>query len=184
LIITDHPVGLTGSKPFTTWFEIFKPTHTTNTDEFLVAITITLAPFTRVADATEVVIMADHPIRAIPIVSTNFWIIALTHAPVINAFGIIATIAIRTAASIDFTAHVINAALSITAITVFATTLNNNLIFNATIGLFITHLTARTCAIVTAIHALIIHWHTDILSALDFLTLRPFRTISVTTTGD
>ena len=128
--------------------------------------------------------MADHTIRAIPVVSANLWVLTLTDAPVINALGVVAAIAVRTTASINLTAHVINTPLSITAITILAATFNDDLILNAAIGRLITHLASRTGAIIAATDTLSIHRNTNTLTAFDFFTLRALGTISISTAGN
>ena len=168
----------------TAWCEVFQTAHTGNTDEFVIAITIALTPLVRISEAAEKLIMADHSVRTIPVVFTDVRVISLTDTPVIDTFCVLATIAIRTTASIDFTAHVVDAPLVISAVTVFTTTLNNNLFVNATIGFFVTYKPSRTGAIVSAADTSVFHRHTNALIARNLNAFRPLGTVSIGSTGD
>ncbi len=128
--------------------------------------------------------MADHTIRAIPVVSANLWVLALTDAPVINALSVIAAVAVGTTSSINLTAHLIDTPLAIAAITIVTTALDLDTIFNTLVCRFITDLTSRTGAIVPAIDTLSVHRNTNTLPAFDLFTLRTLRTIPITAAAD
>ena len=128
--------------------------------------------------------MADHTIWTIPVVSTNFGVITLTHTPVINALGVVATIAVTATTTINLAAHLINTPLTIAAITVLTTALDLDAIFHTLVCLFVANLTPRTGAIISATNTLSVHRNANTLPAFDLFTLRALRTIPITATGD